>query len=298
MTRGLAWARLVRLPNVFTALADISIGLFAGHDSVSTVTVAGLLTSSACLYSAGMAWNDYFDRDVDRRERPGRPIPSGAITPREARRFASVLSVLGLAAAAAAGWVGDDWSPAPFFHAAALFGVIMAYDGVVKSTPAGPFAMGGCRFLNVLLGFSAFSSAVAPWLLRLSAAAVVGAYVVGITLFARDEAVTSRRERLTTAAAICIVAAACVSQLPALTPGGSRLVPYAAAGLALVLAARARPAVAEPSPANVQSFVKTAILGIIPLDACAAASAAGPAGFAVVVWLLPAVSLARRLYST
>ena len=30
---------------------------------------------------AGMALNDYADREIDAVERPGRPIPSGRVTP-------------------------------------------------------------------------------------------------------------------------------------------------------------------------------------------------------------------------
>src|SRR5438034_11690528 len=79
-SRALAWARLVRLPNVFTALADIGLGiLVAGPVTVGAAPAALLLLASACLYCGGMVWNDYFDVEQDRRERPFRPIPSGAI---------------------------------------------------------------------------------------------------------------------------------------------------------------------------------------------------------------------------
>ena len=53
-------------------------GLRPGRDVPRT---AGLVASSSCLYLAGMALNDYADRDVDAVERPGRPIPSGRVSP-------------------------------------------------------------------------------------------------------------------------------------------------------------------------------------------------------------------------
>jgi len=66
MSRLLAFAQLIRLPNVFTALADICLGL------LTTVVLGQIpptvrwwlaggcfLAASACLYSAGMVWNDW-----------------------------------------------------------------------------------------------------------------------------------------------------------------------------------------------------------------------------------------------
>src|ERR1019366_1143630 len=80
-----SYAQLVRLPNLPSALADIGLaGLATGLVVARLPVFLLLLTSSACLYLAGMVWNDYFDLDQDRRERPDRPIPSGAITLRRA----------------------------------------------------------------------------------------------------------------------------------------------------------------------------------------------------------------------
>src|SRR5436190_5800882 len=67
-----AYAQLVRFPNVFTALADIAVGTLAVRALTSVqpawYTTVCLFLASACLYSAGMVWNDYFDVDQDRRE--------------------------------------------------------------------------------------------------------------------------------------------------------------------------------------------------------------------------------------
>src|SRR5207248_5643169 len=88
MSRAQTYAQLVRLPNVPTALADICLGaLAAGALPGRWLSFALLLPASACLYCAGMVWNDYFDVEQDRRERPSRPIPSGRMTRREAARL-------------------------------------------------------------------------------------------------------------------------------------------------------------------------------------------------------------------
>ena len=72
--RLLNYARLVRLPNVFTAMADIALAAFAtGAFDSDMGRVAILLLASSCLYLAGMVWNDYFDVEQDKKERPFRP---------------------------------------------------------------------------------------------------------------------------------------------------------------------------------------------------------------------------------
>src|SRR5437868_1801241 len=145
-----AYAQLVRLPNVFTALAGICLGALAtrglaAETGTGWLALPWLLLASACLYSAGMVWNDYFDLEQDRRERPFRPLPSGRIAQSAAARLGTALIALGFLAALIAGWDG----PAPIL-AAALIVAILLYDRWLKRTWAGPLGMGLCRFLNVL----------------------------------------------------------------------------------------------------------------------------------------------------
>src|SRR5262249_55021182 len=78
--RFLPFARLLRLPNVFTAFADILLGTIAAATwRENPFGAALLLLASGSLYCAGMVWNDYFDFEEDKRERPFRPIPAGQI---------------------------------------------------------------------------------------------------------------------------------------------------------------------------------------------------------------------------
>lgn len=275
-------ARLVRLPNVFTATADVSVGLLVTHSAAGHAS--SILLSSCCLYASGMAWNDYFDRRLDAVERPNRPIPSGAVSPATAVWVAGTLMLVGIAAAfsasLAAGW-----------HALALSALILAYDAWLKATPIGPVAMAGCRVANVLLGFG---GSEAPISTRLALAGIVGVYVLGITIFARDEALRSRSIRLIVGAAVCGIAII----LAAASPSSSSSQLYLLTALGLVIAHRAMQAVADPGPRPVQRFVKAAILGLIALDAALAVSLAGPIGFVILVCLLPAMILGRWLYST
>src|SRR2546423_1408094 len=131
MSRVRAYAQLVRLPNVFTALADICLGAVAGAAVGGPAAgawwprSAWLLGSSACLYGAGMVWNDYFDLEQDRKERPFRPLPSGRIRPAAAARLGAALLAAGLALAAASGWTGGGFDRTPALLAVALAAAVL-----------------------------------------------------------------------------------------------------------------------------------------------------------------------------
>ena len=136
------------LPAVFTALADICAGYSCQTRGFQHVgEFAALLTASAALYLAGMVFNDVFDRRRDAIGRPGRPIPSGRIRVSSAAIVGAVLVAIGLGSAMSV-------STQALWIALGLTACIIAYDGVLKVTPLGPLAMGGCRFLNVMLGAS------------------------------------------------------------------------------------------------------------------------------------------------
>lgn len=149
----LDFLRLLRLPGVFTALADILAGFFiiklSGLDFERVGTLPYMLGASACLYLGGMVWNDLFDVDEDALLRPSRPLPSGRLRMTTAFITGMILSTAGLLLAMAGGL------PA-FLTAAALLLLIFFYDSVLKKLALfGPFAMGGCRGLNLFLGMCA-----------------------------------------------------------------------------------------------------------------------------------------------
>ena len=55
-----------------------------------------LLVIVALITAAGNVINDYFDADIDRINRPERPIPSGTVTPMAARSYAVTLFLAGI----------------------------------------------------------------------------------------------------------------------------------------------------------------------------------------------------------
>ncbi|WTN17714.1 UbiA family prenyltransferase [Streptomyces canus] len=137
----------MRLPALFTVPGDALAGAAAVSARPSARTLLAI-ASSLCLYEAGMALNDWADRDVDAVERPHRPLPSGRIRPAAALGAACALTGAGLSLAACAG------RPA-LTVAAPLAATVWAYDLALKNTPAGPFAMATARGLDLLLGAAA-----------------------------------------------------------------------------------------------------------------------------------------------
>ncbi|MFL5331400.1 MAG: UbiA family prenyltransferase [Gemmataceae bacterium] len=289
MNRPLAFVQLFRVPNVFTAIADVAIGLAAGAPFSKWLWLA---VSSASLYSSGMVGNDYVDRHVDARERPNRPIPSGRVTPRVAFALAVVLSLIGLAASAIAGWQSVA-------VAVPLLVLIVAYNAWLKNTFAGPLVLGGCRFLNVALGFSTGSFNAAAGQLPLVAAAIVAVYILGVSIFARDEAGQSRVFWLLVGAILMSVALAATIVLPVWTVvGGRSWAVIVAALLAGRLILVIPNALWDPSPVHVQAVIKASIIGLIALDAALATSLAGPVGLLLLILIVPAQITGRWIYST
>ncbi|MGW1108325.1 SCO3242 family prenyltransferase [Streptomyces sp. NPDC002540] len=142
-----AWAELLRVSALFTVPGDALAGAAATglRPDRGTALAVG---ASLCLYEAGMALNDWADRDEDAVDRPHRPIPSGRISPGAALAAAGALTAAGLGLAARAG------RPA-LAVAAGLAATVWAYDLRLKHTPAGPAAMAAARGLDLLLGATA-----------------------------------------------------------------------------------------------------------------------------------------------
>lgn len=142
-----AWAELLRVSALFSVPGDALAGAAAVGRRPGRGTALAM-GASLCLYEAGMALNDWADRDEDAVDRPHRPIPSGRISPAAALGAAGVLTAAGLALAARAG------RPA-LTVATALAATVWAYDLHLKHTKAGPAAMAAARSLDLLLGATA-----------------------------------------------------------------------------------------------------------------------------------------------
>ncbi|MFA9425013.1 geranylgeranylglycerol-phosphate geranylgeranyltransferase [Natronorubrum sp. A-ect3] len=88
--RGLL--ELTRPINVVAASVLTFIGAFvAGGVAAEPLSVTAAIAATGFAVGAGNAINDYFDREIDRINQPGRAIPRGAVSPRGALGFSLVL---------------------------------------------------------------------------------------------------------------------------------------------------------------------------------------------------------------
>jgi UbiA prenyltransferase family len=296
----LPFARLLRLPNVFTAFADIGLGLCAtaalspaSVDDSFAWKAALLLIASGCLYCAGMVWNDYFDLAEDKRDRPFRPLPSGRVSIRTAVIIGTALMVVGLGCAAITGRTGA-------FVGLALVAAIFAYDARIKRTKAGPIGMALCRFLNVLLGLSLADATALPLATRIHLALTIGVYIVGVTWFARTEEKRSDPKVLIRAALVMLAAALLALAVATRVPPGtsSSLFPYLLVVFGFWVGGPVLRAVRKPTPDRVQAGVKRSIFGLVVLDALLASVFVGTWGLLLVLLLPPALLLGKWVYST
>lgn len=280
------YLELVRAPAVLTVLGDTLAGsVAAGHPW--TPRRALLPLASACLYSGGMALNDWADRDLDAAERPERPIPSGRITPRRALGLSAALGATGLLLAGLGGGVRSLAVAAP------LTAGIWLYDAVLKDTPAGPAAMAACRGLDVLMGagLGRLRSA-AP------AAVTVAAHTASVTGLSRGEVHGASRGVAGAALATTLaVGAVSVAGAAARTTAVTTAVSTAAATAAYLgtLVPAQVAAVREPTAAHARTATGVGIRAMIPLQAAWAARSGSPVAASVIglVGLVGAV-LRRR----
>jgi 4-hydroxybenzoate polyprenyltransferase len=307
MDRLRPYAQLIRLPNVFTALADIVLAALAAQAVQDQPLLRHLLPflllclASACLYCGGMVWNDFFDVEQDKHERPYRPIPSGRVSRSIAAVFGGLLLAAGLGLAILSAVLHPEGSrAAPVAISLLLVTAILAYDGWLKRTWMGPVAMGTCRSLNVLLGLTVTGEPIERWGWLL--ALVVGLYIAGVTWFARTEARVSNQTALGGAAGIMLAALLLAIPVPALFPVGSAspLFPYLIVVLGFLVGIPVGKAIVGPTPRHVQAAVKRSLMGLVILDAVLATAVVGTLGLIILVLLVPILYLGRWrwLYAT
>jgi 4-hydroxybenzoate polyprenyltransferase len=290
------YLRLIRLPNIFTTPSNILAGYFA---AVTTTTAAeadevhliALMVSSGLLYIAGIVLNDYFDIEIDKKERPSRPLPSGKISKGYALTIAIVALLIANTIALVVG-------PISLAISLALTLLIIAYDYQLKYTILGPFAMGGTRFLNVIFGAS-------PVLLYIDnhSVAIVGAaasslffYVSSITILSKKEV---GNERPNSTLVILIVFGVILAVVPLgvlLQLEWTFLLNLSI--FAAVIIVTFRQYIAKEMP-SVQKAVRNMVISIIILDSVFVTGTAGlPNGLATLLLIAPVVVLAKKLYVT
>ena len=173
------YLQLMRPANLPTAAADIFAGAAIAGVLVASFPILALLFlvfSSVFLYAGGVVLNDVFDFNLDKIERPERPIPSGLIPLKSAAFFGGLLLIIGIVLAFLVHQLSG-------YIALALAGSIVLYDSFSKRNGfLGPLNMGLCRALNLILGMSVLGLLNNWWY-----AIIPLVYIFAITLISRGE---------------------------------------------------------------------------------------------------------------
>jgi len=288
MPRISPYLELIRPANIVTAWADILAG-FALITAFSSAGPTGagsfyalvwLLLSTSCLYAGGIVFNDIFDLELDRRERPERVLPSGRLSLRKAQFFGVSLLLLGVAAAAQVQSYSGSIACLVAFLA-------VSYDAFGEERPwLGPLNMGACRGANLLLGMS-----VVPALLSVNLLALLPIiYISTITLISRGEVSGSGRQPLYFAMAsysllyLIFLTITLFSAHPLW-----QLLPFLLVHSIMVFPPLLK-AVRAPIGPNIGPAVKAGVIGLIPFDAAMTASS-GQWQMALIIILLLPISL-------
>jgi 4-hydroxybenzoate polyprenyltransferase len=170
--------RLGRVSNLPTVWTNVLAGAVLSGGDWRNWRLGLVLVAMSLFYVGGMYLNDYFDRTIDGRERPERPIPSGHISAHAVAAIGFCLVGAGAVATAAMG-------PAAAAMAALLAISIVAYDLHHKANPFAPVVMGACRALVYGATATALSGGVSIFVVV--AAVAIAAFVAGLTYAARQE---------------------------------------------------------------------------------------------------------------
>jgi len=277
----------MRPANIVTSIADVLAGI-----AISGVLVNGnlftnyisqislLCISTIGLYGGGVVFNDVFDADLDKVERPERPIPRGDISLKEATFLGSILLLIAVIAASLV-------NAASAILALSIAITALVYDKWGKhNSIAGPLNMGLCRGLNLLLGISIVSSSVAAWWFI---AIVPVIYIAAITMISRGEVHGGKKSTLYFGAIFYLVVIGSILFISWRTGmiwwSLVFLFPFAW----MIFSALIR-AIRITSPKNIGKAVKSGVIALILMNASWAA-AFGAITLAFLILLLLPISL-------
>jgi hypothetical protein len=249
--------RLGRVSNLPTVWTNVLAGAVLSDGDWRSWQLGLMFVAMSLFYVGGMYLNDYFDRAIDARERPERPIPSGHIAARAVAAMGFGLVGAGAITTAAMG-------PAASAIAALLAISIVSYDLHHKANPFAPVIMGACRALVYGATAAALSGGVTIFVAI--AAVAIAAYVAGLTYAARQESL----DKIGNLWPLALLAAPLVAGIGVFHEGPGALAMYLL--LAAWIAAAVYLLARRPSVGSVSRAVGWLIAGISLCDAAILAS--------------------------
>ena len=222
--------RVSNLPTVWTNV--LAATALAGGDPWAPRTGVAVMAMTL-FYIGGMYLNDAFDREIDARERPSRPIPAGEISAMAVLSTGFGMLAVGIGLMSLFGFASG-------LAGLGLAATIVLYDLHHKGNPFSPLVMGLCRAL-VYVGTALIASGTVPGAVLVGAIALL-AHVVGLTYAAKQESL-DRIGRLWPLAVLALPLIGASSALSVGLPGVAAWLALATADALAVstLKGRARP---------------------------------------------------------
>lgn len=278
-----AFIELVRPANVITSLTDILAGMsivgFLFHFiDINSVLFLGI--STMCLYAGGVVFNDVFDHDLDKIERPERALPSGRILKLEAIGGGILLLFVGIFCA--------FWhSTLSGFIAIIISICALFYDWKGKHMFIfGPINMGLCRAFNLLLGMSVYEIGAFTYGYLILIPLI---YIAAITLVSRGEVHGGTPKTLWFALFLFMLVHLCQIYFAYKFGHIYLALPFIITHFYLILD-KLYVAIKDPIGLNIGKTVKTGVLTLILMNA-AWVSLSGQWEIAIFVVLLLPVSI-------
>lgn len=178
--------RLGRVSNLPTVWSNVLAAAVLADAVDRPWALVAVTLACSLSYVGGMFLNDAFDRELDARVRPERPIPSGAVSARAVFGWGFGLLGTGLALIAL---VSEQ--RAGVVAGSALAAAIVLYDVWHKTNPAAPVLMGLCRVLVYVTTAAALTGRLANPVV--GGAGILLFYLIGLTYVARQEIVGAVR---------------------------------------------------------------------------------------------------------
>ena len=296
------WLQLFRAPNLLTVPGDPLAGYLLACFGVVEEKLWPAIAASVCFYAGGLLVNDLADLAEDRRERPSRPLPSGAAS------VPAVAAVL-VALFAFALYLCGTIDRTTLATGGALLVAIVAYNCGSKRIPVvGVLNMGLCRGLSMLLGATAVSHGELTYRLigfgRLDhlviAVGAVIAYIAAVTHLARFEthAPPPASAKWLPVAALTVGAAWFVAQLSPASQAATVPLFLIALVSAVQIALRLARDAATPVPPEIGKLIR--LLLLIQAAFCAAVGGVEgslAAGLLVLLWPISRL-LGRWFYAS
>ena len=178
--------RLGRVSNLPTVWSNVLAGVTLAGGAATDARLPLLLVALSLSYVGGMYLNDWFDRDIDSRQRPERPIPAGQVA--ASTVFSAGMAMLAGSVALLI-WLGYGFAAGTGWRAPAaglaLAATVVFYDWRHKGNPLSPVVMGLCRLLVYVVAGYAVMASPPPQLWW--AAVLLLCYLVGLTYVAKQE---------------------------------------------------------------------------------------------------------------